>query len=156
VEGALYLGRDEKETVLASLEAMPDEPLARILASYEALNRRDCDATVAVLAEDVVWRESPELPDAGEIRGRKAVWEFLDQFLESWEEFEQEVEETDVVGERVAIFLHMTGIGQESGVHVNTRYAHVWTVRGGEAVRVDAYRDPGEARRALDRPASEP
>jgi ketosteroid isomerase-like protein len=135
---------------------MSSEAVARIVAAYEALNRRDCDATVAVLAEDVVWRESPELPDAGEIRGRTAVREFLDRYLDSWDEFEQRVEDTSVAGERVAIFLHMTGIGHGSGVQVNTRYAHVWTVRDGEGIRIDAYRDPDDARRALERPASEP
>jgi uncharacterized protein len=134
------------------------EPVAvkTIRASYEALNRGDCEATLAALADDVVWRESEELPGASEIRGKEAVRAFLDDFLDTWEQFEQEVEATEVADERVAIFLHMTGVGRVSGVEIDTRYAHVWTLREGKGALVEAYRDPAEARRALDLPASEP
>src|SRR4029450_1934334 len=44
---------------------MHDEDLQAVLASYETLNRGDIDATVAALAPDVEWHESPALPDAG-------------------------------------------------------------------------------------------
>lgn len=136
--------------------AMAADPLERILASYEALNRGDCDATLAVLAEDVVWHESAELPGAGEIRGREAVRVFLGEFLETWEQFEQEIEATEVSDGLVAVFVHAWGVGRGSGIEIDTHYAHVWTVRDGKGVHVDAYRDPEDARRALGLPASEP
>jgi ketosteroid isomerase-like protein len=135
---------------------MAEDAVPMIVASYEALNRRDTDATLAVLADEVIWRESSELPGAGELHGKEAVHAFLDEFLETWEEFEQRVERTELVGERVAVFLHMRGVGRGSGIEVDTRYAHVWTVRDGKGARVDAYRDPDDARRALERPANEP
>jgi uncharacterized protein (TIGR02246 family) len=117
--------------------------------SYDALNQGDIDACLSVLAPDAVWRESPELPGADEVRSREAIREFLVEFLEPWQDFTQEVEDVRVEGDRVAILLHLTAVGRQSGVEVNTRYAHVWRMRDGLGICVDAYRDQAEALRAL-------
>jgi ketosteroid isomerase-like protein len=145
---------------------MAEDPVGAIRDSYEALNRGEIDSTLAALDPKVVWRESPELPGAGEMRGTDAVRRFLEEYLESWEEFEQEVEAIERGGDRVLVSLHMRGKGRASGLEVDTRYAHLWTVRGGRGVLVEAYRDPEEGRVALgglgsegsgrERPASEP
>ena len=39
--------------------------------------------------------------------------------------------------------------GAGSGVNVEGRYAHLWTMRDGRAVRVDAYFNPDEGLEAL-------
>jgi ketosteroid isomerase-like protein len=80
-------------------------PVSDIVASYEALNRGDVDSTIAVLAPDVVWRESAELPGGGEWRGRDSVRSFLMEFLDSWDRFEQTVERTVVAGDRVVVVI---------------------------------------------------
>jgi uncharacterized protein len=127
---------------------MRDEDLQAVLASYEALNRGDIDATVAALAPDVEWHESPALPDAGVFQGRDAVRAFLERFLESWQDLQQEIEDVVVEGDRAALMIHLRARGRGSGAWVDARYAHVWTVRGG-AVRVDAYDDRESALRAI-------
>jgi ketosteroid isomerase-like protein len=48
------------------------------------------------------------------------------------------------------LIIHMTAVGRASGLELDTRYAHVWTMRDGLGVRVDAYRDPDAARSALE------
>jgi ketosteroid isomerase-like protein len=127
------------------------ESVARpVLGSYEALNRGDVEGTLAVLDEDVTWRESAELPGGGELRGRDAVGAFLAEFLETWERFDQRVTDAYVRGERVLAVLSMSGVGRASGVEVETSYAHLWTLRDGLAVRVDAYRDVAAARAAIE------
>jgi uncharacterized protein len=131
---------------IAELQALRD--------SYEALNRGDIEACLRVLAPDAVWSESPELPGTNEVRGREAIHEFLVEFLGSWTEFRQEIEEVHVEGDRVALLIHLTAVGRASGAEVNTRYAHVWTVRDGLGVFVDAYRDQADALRALGAPES--
>ena len=45
--------------------------------------------------------------------------------------------------------IHLSATGRASGIAVDTRYAHVWTMRDGIGVRVDAYRKPDEALREL-------
>jgi ketosteroid isomerase-like protein len=117
--------------------------------SYEALNRGEIDRCLAVLAPDAVWRESPELPGIDEVRGREAIRDFLCEFLEPWDDFHQEVEDVRVEGQQAALLLHLTAVGRQSGVEVDTRYAHLWTMREGLGECVDAYRDQAEALRAL-------
>jgi ketosteroid isomerase-like protein len=128
---------------------MRDSEVQAVRDSYGALNSGDIEATLAVTAPDVEWHESSALPDAGVYRGRDALRAFLEDFLESWERFHQVVEEVVVEGDRVALMIHLTARGRGSGAEVDARYAHVWTLRDGRAVRVDAYYDRDAALRAI-------
>lgn len=147
--------------------ATPGGEEAAVRASYERLNAGDVAGALEALAPEAVWRESAELPGGGELRGRERVREFLTDFLESWERFEQRVEEVVARGPRLAVLIHMRGVGRESGLEIDTRYGHVWTMSAGKGIRVDAYRDPAAARAAIgaqpepgagerERPATEP
>jgi ketosteroid isomerase-like protein len=131
------------------LRALREDEIDAVRASYDALNHGDIDATVDALAPDVEWHESPALPDAGVYRGREAVRAFLEHFLESWQEFHQEIEEVIVEGDRVALMIHLTARGRGSGAEVDAHYAHLWTVRDAKGVRVDAYDDREDAVRAI-------
>jgi len=59
------------------------------------------------------------------------------------------IQDTVVAGDRVAVLIHLAAVGRASGIEVDTRYAHVWTMRDGKGVEVDAYRDPDAALREL-------
>jgi ketosteroid isomerase-like protein len=122
---------------------------SRVADSYEALNRGDVDAAMEALAEDAEWHESEALPETGVYRGREAIRSFLTEFLASWESFHQEIEEARVAGDRVAVLIHLTARGRESSAEVDATYAHVWQLRDGLGVRVDAYYDRAEALAAL-------
>ena len=124
---------------------MSEAEVETVRASYEALNRGDVDAALEALDREAVWRDSPELPGGGEFRGRESLRRFLQDFLAEWREFHQEVEDAVRAGDRVALVLHLRAVGRSSGIAVDTRYAHVWTMRDGRGVRVDAYRDPDAA-----------
>jgi len=136
----------------AYVAGVREQDVEAVRASYEALNRKDIGGTVAVLAADAEWHESSELPDSDVFMGREAVREFLQGFLEQWSEFQQVVEDVTVEGDRAVVFIHLTARGRESGAGVDARYAHLWTVRDGKGVRVDAYYDRDSALRALASP----
>jgi uncharacterized protein len=121
----------------------------RVRASYDALNRGDVPRALEVLAPRAEWHESEALPDTGTYIGREAIGEFLDRFLESWERFQQEVEDVVEEGDRVVVLIHLSARGKGSGAEVDARYAHLWTLRDGLGVRVDAYYDRNEALSAL-------
>jgi ketosteroid isomerase-like protein len=128
---------------------MPHDDAELLRAAYEALNRGDIPGTVRVLDDDAEWHEHSELPEADNYRGRNAIQSFLESFLESWDEFRQEVEDL-IAGEgKVLVLLHMAGQGKGSGIRVEARYAHLWTMRGGRGVRIDTYTDREEALEAL-------
>ena len=125
-----------------------DTAAARLKDAYAALGQGDESAALAMLAPDCEWRESAELPGAQVLRGRDAIAGFLREFLESWERFDQRIEEVVVQGERIGLVIHLTAVGRASGVELDTRYGHIWTMRDDLGARVDAYRDPGAMRSA--------
>ena len=137
------------------MDAM-DTDVARLRHAYSALGRGDESAALAMLAEDCEWRESPELPDAHAFHGRDEVARFLREFLEPWERFEQTIEDVVTEGNRIGLTIHLTAVGRASGVKLDTRYAHVWTMRDGLGIRVDAYREPEAARSVLSVESSDP
>jgi ketosteroid isomerase-like protein len=119
--------------------------------AYESLNEGDVDSALAVLADDAEWCEHSDLPEAGLYRGRDAIRAFLASFLESWEEFQQETEDVLTGEDCVLVLLRSRVRGAGSGINVEARYAHLWTMRNGRGIRVDAYLDPDEALAALAR-----
>jgi ketosteroid isomerase-like protein len=122
-----------------------------VTEAYAALNRGDVEAALEPLADDAEWMEHSELPEAGCYKGIDSIRALLEGFLESWDDLHQEVETTRAREDRVLVQLRFRGTGRGSGVAVETRYAHLWTLRGEEAVRVDAYYDPDAAEEALGR-----
>ncbi len=121
----------------------------QLKGSYAALNRRDIDGTMAVLDEHATWVEHSDLPEAGSYRGRDTIRHFLEQFLDSWDDFEQHIEEVHAEEDCVLLFIRLTASGRGSGIDVQSRYAHLWEMREGRGVRVDAYYDRDSALAAL-------
>jgi ketosteroid isomerase-like protein len=128
--------------------AVPDD-VEILRNAYEALNEGDIERAVAVLDEDAEWCEHSDLPEAGLYQGRAAIREFLEEFLESWQDFHQETEELIPGHGRVLIMLRSKVRGKGSGVAVEGEYAHLWTMENGRGTRVDAYFDRQEGLRAL-------
>jgi ketosteroid isomerase-like protein len=120
-----------------------------VTCAYEALNRGDVEGALEPLADDAEWMEHSDLPEAGCYRGIDSIRTLLEGFLESWDDLHQEVETTRAERNRVLVQLHFRGTGRGSGVEVETRYAHLWTLREDKGVRVDAYYDPRAAEDAL-------
>lgn len=120
-----------------------------VCSSYEAVNRGDIEAAMEALAEDAEWYESGALPEPDVHRGREAIGSFLGEFLAQWESFDQEIIETREAGDKVAVVIHTTATGRLSNLELDARYAHVWTMRDGKGVRVDAYYQPEEALAAI-------
>ena len=123
--------------------------------AYEALNHGDIESALAALDEHAEWSEHSDLPEAGTYRGRDAIRAFLQSFLESWQDFHQETEEVTAGEGCVLVMLRSRVRGKGSGVAVEARYAHLWTMRDGSGVRVDAYLDREEALRAMRHAAAE-
>jgi ketosteroid isomerase-like protein len=73
------------------------------------------------------------------------------EWLSVWERpLVIDAEEYIQSGDRILVLIHWTGRGKGSGAQIEGHGAHLWTFRGGLAVRYDVYRDRDEARRALE------
>src|SRR3954467_9156762 len=105
------------------------DTVEQLRGSYAALNRRDIDGTMAVLDEHATWVEHSDLPEAGSYSGRDTIRHFLEQFLDSWDDFEQDIEEVHADQNYVLLFIRLTASGRGSGIDVESRYAHLWMMR---------------------------
>lgn len=81
-------------------------------------------------------------------RGHEGIQELNDQLNAPWEEFSLEPDRFVDIGERVLVLSHSHGRGRD-GIKVRLSLAHLWTLRNGQAVRVDAFSDQQEALEAV-------
>ena len=85
------------------------------------------------------------LPDggvtAGSLRGPRAVREFLESYIEAFESLQFEPERFVERGDQIVAFLRLRGRGRASGLEIDVRPAHVWTMLNGKAVRVEVFPD---------------
>ncbi len=106
---------------------------------YEALNSGDLSEVHALLHPDIEWQEDVSAPEAGVHHGRDTFETFLRSWLESFDDFRIEPEEIVEDDDRLIALVHQSGTGRASGVEVEVRIAHVWTVLDGRAVRWQSY-----------------
>jgi ketosteroid isomerase-like protein len=112
---------------------------------YAALNRGDLSVVAELLDPDIEWHEPAPSPEAGTHRGRDGFESFLRGWLESFEDFRVEPERVVERGDELVVVVRQSGTGRTSGLSVETRLAHVWTVADGKAVRWEAVADPEAA-----------
>ena len=112
---------------------------------YEALNRGDLSLVLELLVAEIEWHEPAPSPDAGSHTGRESFERFFRGWLESFDGFRVEPEQVVARGDKLIAIVHQSGRGRTSGVEVDARLAHVWTVVDGRAVRWEGVPSPEEA-----------
>jgi ketosteroid isomerase-like protein len=127
---------------------MAQEDIDRMRAGYEAMGRGDFQAVLDLMDPDIELTDRPEIPDPQTYRGRDGVMAALQRNVDSFDEFELIPESFRENGDRIVVTLLMRGRGRVSGVPVEDRLAHLWTLRDGRAVECQVYSDPDDALRA--------
>ena len=75
----------------------------------------------------------------------------MNALFDAWESYRLEPEEVRQVDEdRVLALVREVARGRSSGVEVESRWGYVLTVRDGQIVRVEAYRDADRALQAVN------
>ena len=118
---------------------MSQENVELLRPAYAAVSRGDVDEVLQVCDPDIECQLPEGGLNTGTLRGHQAVREFLEGYIESFDSFRMEPDEFIDAGHRVLVFLRVLGRGRGSGVDVEVRPAHVWTMRGGKAVRLEAF-----------------
>jgi ketosteroid isomerase-like protein len=128
---------------------MSEENVEVVKAVYEAANRRDADAVLALYDPGVELdpRGGPmgRLIGPGIYRGHEGVRRFFRAYHEAWGQIDYEVEELIDGGERVFGVHNIRARGRGSGVEVERRVYGVWTIRDRKIVRVLFYTRREEA-----------
>lgn len=136
---------------------MTNELVERYRDALDAWNRRDLVWILEQAAPDFEFHTAQIFPGTEPVyQGRDGMVEFWTSFIEEpWALFRLDVDELQPVGDdRVLALITFHGTERSSGEDVTVRYAHLATFRGDEVVRVDAYPDWEEARRAAGQPAA--
>jgi uncharacterized protein len=117
---------------------------------YEALAAGDLEAVLALLDPDVsveVHTGRPDLPEV--LHGHKGFLENLQGLTEVFEDIEIEPEEFIDLGEHLVVPIYTAGHGRSSGIKVENRVVHIWTIRDGKAKRFRVFESRQQALEAL-------
>jgi ketosteroid isomerase-like protein len=117
----------------------------------QAYERGDIEAFLALCDPAVVWDQTHYV--SGEFdavyNGREAIARFLGEWREFFESYYSQAEEYIDAGEAVLARVRQGGRGKHSGATVQSApYWVISRVRGALVVRIEFYRDEGEALKA--------
>jgi ketosteroid isomerase-like protein len=122
---------------------MSQENIELVQSALDAWNRGELEAFADQVAEDVAWLEVSGRPEGepSERLGRERLQQSLESLFEAWESYRLEIEWISAVDDRVVAVVREVARGRASGVEVDGRWGYLITVRNGQLVRIEAYRD---------------
>ena len=88
---------------------------------------------------------SDGFPNTGTYRGLEGLDAGFRGWLESWRDMRFDLEGLHPAGERILATFHLTGVGRVSGIEAELHGGHIWTFRGGRALRLEVYPSRPEA-----------
>ena len=123
---------------------MTEENKQLVRNFYEAGNRGDMDACLAMLAEDLVWTNIGSTPFSGTYTGKQAVLEQLIGPLFSRLRAGIRSKIESLIAEGDVVVAETSGTAETlDGIAYNNAYCQIMTIRGGRIVRVKEYFDTG-------------
>jgi ketosteroid isomerase-like protein len=128
---------------------MSERNVRAVQGVYERWSQGDFRASIDVLDPLVLLVMRPEFPDAGTYLGLDRLRDYTRGFLEPWTRITIAAEEIAEAGDSVVVAVRQSGTGSESGVATELSYFHVWSFRGGKAIRLEVFRERGDAFEAV-------
>jgi ketosteroid isomerase-like protein len=123
---------------------MSQENVEIVRAMYETVDGK-LHGEPGLLAPEVELHLSGVFPDLEPpYRGREGFRALNDHLNAPWEEISLEPERVIDLGERILVLSHFRARGRD-GIEVKRPFAHLWTVRFGQIVRMDAFSDQQKA-----------
>lgn len=124
---------------------MSRENVETVRRGFVALNDGDIVRVLAEMDPSIEWYPTSDFVDIGPFCGHDGIRGLMNLVLGAFEEYSLEPEELIDAGDAVVVPVHQTGRGKESGIAVDVRYILVFTLRAGQAVRVESFYDREEA-----------
>ena len=127
---------------------MPGQECPQLLAVvYDDWEKGDFQQRFEIYSDNFEWGFSDEFPD-GPVGPDPALRSpRLRNWLSSWRDWRCFAEGFVEHGDRVVVFARYAGTAKASGVAVDQKGAHVWTIKDGRATRLEIFAD---RRRALE------
>jgi ketosteroid isomerase-like protein len=116
---------------------MSQENVELVRDAAVAFNRRDLDAWSEYIADDIDYRAVEGAPDDhGPIHGKDALSVYLQDWLDTFDEFKSEpIELIEAGDDKVVAVTRISGRAKLSGVETDLTYAALYTIRDGKIVR---------------------
>jgi ketosteroid isomerase-like protein len=117
-----------------------------VRAGFEALSEGGVEALLPFIHPEFEVTTSANLasePDT--YRGHEGIRRYFDSFYEAMDEVRFEPREFREAGERVIVPVTLTARGRTSGIEASQEFVMVWSLRDGQAIRVDTYATVDEA-----------
>jgi uncharacterized protein len=122
---------------------MQMQPVEIVKRSYEAFARDDMDGVLGDMDPDIEWHQAQGLPHGGYYRGldevKRNIFDPLDS--EWWDDFTATPDEFLDAGDHVVVLGRYRGVGKQTGRPLDVPFVHVWTLRGGKAIRFRQFLD---------------
>jgi ketosteroid isomerase-like protein len=123
---------------------MSGENVEIVRRMYEAYHGGDADGALAYFAPDVVADHSRRL-GGGIGHGREGLRSIITEWVGTFEDFHEEIEEMRDLGRFVYVVATQRGRGKGSGVEVENHYALLYEVQGEQITWMAAYPDSAAA-----------
>jgi ketosteroid isomerase-like protein len=134
------------------LSPASDANIALVRRTYELWNCGGAEPLVEqIWPPDVVFYETPEMPDTGVYRGVEAVAGRMRDLVEAAGHFQITVCSLECCGDHVLAACVMSARGAISGLRLTRRIFHVMCCDGGRVREFRAHFDARQARREYDR-----
>ena len=125
---------------------MSQENVEVVRRALEAFTRHDNEAALALYDPEV---EIYGQVDGAVYRGLTGVRALFRDWFTTWDELTYDAEEWIDAGDDVIAALHVWARGRQSGVPVERREWHVWTLRDRKLWRLRVYATKTEALEAV-------
>jgi ketosteroid isomerase-like protein len=129
-----------------------EDVAAAVHAAHAAWNQTDDPEALfgRFWDDEIEWTEPATSPNAGTFRGRRAVIDYLHDWIDSVGRSEHRIEEQMVAGDQVMSAVRLSIRGRSSGVDFDAPLYFVERVREGKIDRVRVFYDRDEALSALN------
>lgn len=121
-------------TVSARPDALDATAAANRKIIYDLYHETKGAGIFDLLAEDVVFRQSPSLPYGGEFHGIAAAQEAFGRVVGAWSSLNVEVEELVAAGDLVIAYIQMKAVGKATGLTYEGPTAELFRLRDGKIV----------------------
>lgn len=117
---------------------------------FAAFSRGDLEGPLALIARDFVVHDRMVVEDTTAARGPEAMRQNLARIGDAFDRVTFDPVEFVHQGDLVAIRVAVTARGASTGLELDAEVGQLWTLRGGEAIRLDVFPTWAEARRAAE------
>ena len=113
---------------------MSEQNVALVKVGYEAFARKDIAGVLELLADDVQMSDPFGFSDGAYV-GHEGFVQTVREATDAFDDYEIRAEDYIDTGDDVIVAVQIVGVGRGSGIPVDRRLFHVWTLRDGKAVR---------------------